>query len=281
MKKLYIFIYFIKSNIFITCYLNIIHIENYIEKANRAESTDISTTFHNECNSFMNSSGSFFTVKETAKIICERLLKLFVSLNDHKCNIESNLENKKCSEFLNYWVNFKLRKSMKYEDYSVRHVYDLLESQITGVDGYNIYLNLICDINKDDLYKMNILYRLYENYTELNDIIETKLDENKGSLLTLSTACCPDYNEANYICNSGNINNNIGTFCDKFNEFKSKYDDLYQKVAQKGDDYSNNFIKLEECPNTKIITTAVTGSIIGLMPLLGVLYKVSELNIKL
>ncbi|VVA00378.1 PIR protein, partial [Plasmodium vivax] len=173
---------------------------------------------------------------------------------------------------------FKLSENMKNDDDSVRDVYNAIESQITGSDGHDIFLCFIYDINKDDLYRMNILYNLYDKYIKLKNIIEDTSEPNKQSLLNLSTACCPHYIKAGYICNPGNNNNNSSKFCKELNTFKSKYDDIYQKIVQKGADYSNNFIKLEECSNPKIITTAVTGSIIGLIPLLGVLYKFTPMG---
>ncbi|KMZ96416.1 hypothetical protein PVNG_05951, partial [Plasmodium vivax North Korean] len=81
----------------------------------------------------------------------------------------------------------------------------------------------------------------------------------------------------NYICNDGNNIKN-SKFCEKLNTFISKYKDLYTKVDNQGPEFSNNFIKLEECPNTKIITTAVTGTVVGLIPLLGVLYKFTPMG---
>ncbi|KNA01628.1 hypothetical protein PVNG_05788 [Plasmodium vivax North Korean] len=256
-------------------------IEEFIKKAKSAESTTSLSEDENGCNSFMQSSERYITDKETARTICKQFIELYESLTDLKSKKENDHNYIKCSKFLNYWVNFKLSENMKNDDDSVRDVYNAIESQITGSDGHDIFLCFIYDINKDDLYRMNILYNLYDKYIKLKNIIEDTSEPNKQSLLNLSTACCPHYIKAGYICNPGNNNNNSSKFCKELNTFKSKYDDIYQKIVQKGADYSNNFIKLEECSNPKIITTAVTGSIIGLIPLLGVLYKVSELNIKL
>ncbi|KMZ95159.1 hypothetical protein PVMG_05077 [Plasmodium vivax Mauritania I] len=228
----------------------------------------------------MNSNESYFTDKETAKIICEQFLKLYVSLTDLKTKPKSDTNYKKSNGFLNYWVNFKLIKSIKKEDYTVHDVYDHLESQVFNIDGYDIHLNLICDIDKDELHKMNILYNLFENYGKLNAIKYDNVDEAKQALYLHSTACCTDYNKAKYICNGNNKVNNP-KFCDKLETFESQYEQLYSEVLQKGSQFSDNLIKLSECPNNKIITTAVTGTVVGLIPLFGVLYKVSELNIKL
>ncbi|CAI7718039.1 PIR protein [Plasmodium vivax] len=253
------------------------NIEEYIEKAKSAESNTTSSNAERECDSFMTFSGHIFRVKERAKIICEQYTNLYDLLTDCKNKSGNNPNYNKCSEFLKYWVNFKLIESMKNEGHTVHHVYDLLEGQITSNVNNNINLNFICDINNEDLNKMNILYSLYENYSELKTIINTNPEEGKQKLLPLSSACCIDYIKANYICNDGNNIKN-SKFCEKLNTFISKYKDLYTKVDNQGPEFSNNFIKLEECPNTKIITTAVTGTVVGLIPLLGVLYKFTPMG---
>ncbi|KMZ76829.1 hypothetical protein PVIIG_06298 [Plasmodium vivax India VII] len=261
-------------------YAFFVDIEKYIEKAKSAESTAASSNVDSKCKSFMKSSRLHIKDEETAQIICEQFIKLYDSLIDPNIKSKCDPTYKNCSEFLNYWVNFKLTESMKNEDYAVHYVYNGLESQITGVDGYGEIIDFICDIDKDELNKMNKLYNLYENYSKLSAIINKESESDKKELLSLSTQCCTYYNEASYICDPDN-NNSRTKFCEELETFKSKYEDLYQKVDEKPSEISDNFIKLLECPNTKIISTAVTGSIIGLIPLFGVLYKVTELNIKL
>ncbi|KMZ95019.1 hypothetical protein PVMG_05780 [Plasmodium vivax Mauritania I] len=258
------------------------NIENYIEKAISAESTTAYPKADTGCNHFVVTSRSYITDKERAKIICKQFINLYDSLDD--CKSRSNIDSyRKCSKFLNYWINFKLRESVLNDDDSFCYAYNGIESQFTSTVEYHISLNKIYHIDKDELDKMNKLYNLYDKYSEINSILDAKSEQDKQKLLTLSTQCCTDYNEARYICNpENNINNNNSKFCQELNKFESKYEEeIYKKVNEKGDDYTDHFIKLKECPNNKIITTAVTGSIVGLIPLLGILYKVSELNIKL
>ncbi|SCA59853.1 Plasmodium vivax Vir protein, putative [Plasmodium vivax] len=168
---------------------------------------------------------------------------------------------------------------MHNEDYSVCDVYNGIEGQFSVNSDINININYdyINSINEDYLYKMNILYNLYQNYVELNAIDYKKPEQDKQKLLILSTACCTDYNKAKYICNGDNKDNNT-KFCEKLTAFQSKYDKLYEEAAGKGSDYSKNFIRLSECGNNKIITTAVTGTVVGLIPLLGVLYKFTPMG---
>ncbi|KMZ76775.1 hypothetical protein PVIIG_05887 [Plasmodium vivax India VII] len=264
-------------------------VEYYIKIAKNAEgNVELSkpdciaalSAFEGKCDSFVKSSRTYITDEIGAKRICEQFIKLYYSLKDNnKCINKGDFDYNKCSKFLNYWINFKLRKSIKNGDSTFCNVYGHLDGQLTGNEKYNIYLGFIDDIDKDDLYKMNILYNLYVNYSELKTIINTTPQQLKRSLLPFSTECCTYYIQAKYICNDDN--NKESMFCQKLKSFKSKYNDLYNKFDGKRSQFSDNLLKLEECPNNKIITTAVTGSIIGLIPLLGILYKVSELNIKL
>ncbi|KMZ89791.1 hypothetical protein PVMG_06059 [Plasmodium vivax Mauritania I] len=249
-------------------------IENYLEKFKVAQGAEALSKAERVCNSSKKSYGSYFKDEETAESICKQFIKIYNSLlNDLKCISEGDSNYNKCSKFLNYWVNYKLTENMKNERNSVCFVYNILEGQITHSDGYSILLDFIYDINKDDLYKMNILYRLYKNYTELYTILDNTSGGVKETSLSLSTACCKDYLEARYICDTSKNNSN-NQFCNKLNDFVTKYNELDGKVLQQPSDFSDYFIILSKCPNTKIISTAVTGTVVGLIPLMGVLYKV-------
>ncbi|SCA59929.1 VIR protein [Plasmodium vivax] len=252
-------------------------IENYIENVKSTETTAALPNAEIKCRSFMEAYGSRFTAKETAKTICEQFINLHNSLKGPECNLYSDPIYKKCCKFLKYWINFKLMKSMKNEDKCVHNIYNALESHITGIDGFNINLYFEEDINKDDLNKMNILYSLYEKYIDLSTILKELSNVDKQSLLSLSTSCCTHYIEARYICDTSK-NNNDSQFCRRLNIFESKYKKLYTDVDKLEPETSINFIKLSDCPNNKIISTAVTGSIVGLIPLFGILYKFTPMG---
>ncbi|KMZ76565.1 hypothetical protein PVIIG_06203 [Plasmodium vivax India VII] len=249
-------------------------IENYINKVNSAQNNGATIDNPSDCDNFSTSSQSKFTNSTIAKNTCVELVKLYKSINSLKEMLTGNPNYKNDCRFFNYWVNFKITKSRSNEYHCVSDLYNAIESQCYIDFPNRLDVSVIYDIKKDDLYKMNILYNLYENYIKLKNIIDTDSRLEKQSLLPHSTACCTDYIEAKYICNGGN-NNNSSTFCKKLGTFESKYEQLYQKFNEKTSEFSDDLIKLSECPNTKIITTAVTGSIIGLIPLFGVLYKVS------
>ncbi|VUZ93678.1 PIR protein [Plasmodium vivax] len=251
-------------------------IENYINKVNSAQNNGATIDNPSDCDNFSTSSQSKFTNSTIAKNTCVELVKLYKSINSLKEMLTGNPNYKNDCRFFNYWVNFKITKSRSNEYHCVSDLYNAIESHCYIDFPNRLDVSVIYDIKKDDLYKMNILYNLYENYIKLKNIIDTDSRLEKQSLLPHSTACCTDYIEAKYICNGGN--NNSSTFCKKLRTFESKYEQLYQKFNEKTSEFSDDLIKLSECPNTKIITTAVTGSIIGLIPLFGVLYKFTPMG---
>ncbi|KMZ98954.1 hypothetical protein PVNG_05666 [Plasmodium vivax North Korean] len=254
-------------------------ISRYIKEGKSIEHTILIDESIEGCNSFSVTWGKKLGNITLAKNICSIFISIYKKLKNENTDYINDSNYKNDFAFLNYWVNWKIQGEF-YQNKPLSEFYDYIEGQ--GLIDINLDIDnpLIYDIEKNDLYKMKILYSLYENYSKLNDIIENKFDEYKQSLSTLSTACCPEYNKASYICNDDNKEKNP-KFCEKLRTFNSKYDILYQKVFAKGPPFSENFIKLSECHNNKIITSAVTGTVVGLIPLLGVLYKVSELNIKL
>ncbi|KMZ76899.1 hypothetical protein PVIIG_05827 [Plasmodium vivax India VII] len=174
------------------------NVVNYIEKA---KSNVGPSNYESKCKSFMQTSGHYITDKETGKNICEQFIKLYYSLKDYDKCISNSRPDKLCSNFLNYWINSKLRKIMKGEDNCVSHVYDLLESQFTADEDFNINIDnkYIYNINEDDLHKMNILYSLYEKYTDISAMLENTTSRDKELLLSLSNASCKVYHEANYM----------------------------------------------------------------------------------
>ncbi|SCA59980.1 Plasmodium vivax Vir protein, putative [Plasmodium vivax] len=256
------------------------NVVDYIKKGKSDESNAESQNAQSNCNSFMISYGHYFTEQKTAKIICEQFIKLYYSLNKLNCNLNRGLKNKNCSDFLNYWVNFKLKESIKNEDYTVRNVYDHLESQITGTGEFGTDLVCIHNINMNDLNKMNILYSLYDKYTDIDGILENRTSGDTKLLLSHSTACCTDYLEANYICNGGNDNNNNNhsKFCTQLKKFETTYANLYNRVDGNGSEYINNFKRLAQCKDTNVISTALVGTTVGLVPLLVGLYKFTPLR---
>ncbi|KMZ77158.1 hypothetical protein PVIIG_05634 [Plasmodium vivax India VII] len=249
------------------------NIDKYITEVKKIENPTLPNTSLVDCKHFSNQED--LGNKEKAESLCNS----FASLNKFLVPIKKEDHLDPCN-FLNYWLNSELSQPFFNEDNCISYVYNVMDSHLGSKPDYNSLDCQLYNINKVELNKMNKLYNFYKNYSKLNTIIDSNWKEKKIEILTLSTQCCADYNDVSYLCNVDNENKNP-EFCKKLNNFKSKYDNLDKKDVQQGSDFSDHFITLSKCPNNKIITTAVTGTVVGLIPLFGVLYKVIELNIKL
>ncbi|KMZ89821.1 hypothetical protein PVMG_05986 [Plasmodium vivax Mauritania I] len=125
--KYHSYIFIVKKfiyHLFLINYIFFEDIENYIKKGNLDENTDESSSVEGKCNSFMTSYKSHFKVEETAKILCKQFIKLYDSLTELKdySNRDSNYD--KSSEFLNYWLNFKLKENLKSGDDTFCQIYN-------------------------------------------------------------------------------------------------------------------------------------------------------------
>ncbi|CAI7723963.1 Plasmodium vivax Vir protein, putative [Plasmodium vivax] len=243
------------------------NIDKYITEVKKIENPTLPNTSLVDCKHFskQHDLGNI----EKAEIMCNNFARINKLLEAIKTEVPNHCK------FLNYWFNSELSENWFSENNCISYVYNGLESHVQSNDEYNLLHCEYYDINKDELNKIKLLYSLYEKYTDISTILENKTSEDKKTLLSLSTACCPYYIDANYICNP---TNNTSTFCKKLSNFRTQYEDLYQKFKAQRSDISDNFIKLEECPNTKIISTAVTGTVVGLIPLMGVLYKFTPMG---
>ncbi|CAI7718030.1 PIR protein [Plasmodium vivax] len=239
---------------------NIDNYTNYEENIQSALTHDITQC----CTSVMNW-GITLRNNERAKNICENFFKIYNILP------KETEYKKKNWGFLNYWLNFELGQVNK--NICVNEFYDDMENycfnKIEGVFSENLLYN----VKKGDLNKMKLLYGLYENYKKLDNILNSGQQDNPHLLLEFSTKCCTYYVEANYFCKSED-----NEFCTQLENFTTKYEGLYSKLNGKSLEYSNNFIKLSECKNTNVISTALIGTTVGLVPLLVGLYKFTPLR---
>ncbi|KMZ82307.1 hypothetical protein PVIIG_05748 [Plasmodium vivax India VII] len=234
-------------------------IENYIKYAEQIKSTATSGVITTCCTSLMNGKNTLGNT-EIARNICQNFLKLY--------NMLPNVKNfnEKDWGFLNYWLNFEL--GQVNNNICVRAFYDDIENQCFHNMKGVLLKDLMYNFKNDDLNKRIKLYNLHKKYSELNNIINTTPQIDKESLFTISTKCCSDYIDANYMCDGEN-----NQFCVHLNGFRTKYEGLYKTVDEKGLDYSNNFIKLSQCDNNTM-SKALIGTTVGLVPLLVGLYKV-------
>ncbi|KMZ83485.1 hypothetical protein PVBG_05602 [Plasmodium vivax Brazil I] len=268
---IYNFLYHYKSKVNLG-YKFFEDIDKYIEKAKDVENANIELTLPSACTGFSKGWESKLKSKETAKNLCGKCIKLYESIDNLKYNLKSNPNYKRDCGFLNSWLNLKLYNNDINENVCVYRFYNELESHC---ESNCLNWSSECEmynIKKDDLDKMRILYNLHYERSVIYDLIDSP--SNKQLLLEHSTKCLDQYRIAESMCKNKN-----NKFCDLLKNFKNKYEELYPMVEKKGNDYSNYLKRLSGDENSKMISTAVIGSAVGLIPLVGILYKVSELNV--
>ncbi|KMZ88672.1 hypothetical protein PVBG_06079 [Plasmodium vivax Brazil I] len=104
------------------------NIENYLDKANKAELSTSADGGFSDCVRFSETYSSSFKDKLIAKSVCEEIIKLYKSL--HQFNSKSSCSNHKNDcDFFNYWVNYKISKSIINDSDCVERIYNYFESQ--------------------------------------------------------------------------------------------------------------------------------------------------------
>ncbi|SCA59909.1 VIR protein [Plasmodium vivax] len=247
------------------------NIINYIESSDKLESNTVQLDSEDDCTSFShtNTRGNL----ELGKKVCELFVKLYKSLPSVQKKDHSDY--KKEWHFLNYWLNFNISKYKLNAITCATNFSDGLGHHCMHTLGFEFPpASSIYNIREDELIKMNLLYGLYENYKKLDNILNPSQQDNPDLLLELSTKCCSDYIKANYFC-KGEKNK----FCIQLDNFKKKYEELDSKLVGKSVEYSSNFIKLSECKNTNVMSTALIGTTVGLVPLLVGIYKFTPLGL--
>ncbi|KMZ94906.1 hypothetical protein PVMG_05517 [Plasmodium vivax Mauritania I] len=204
------------------------------------------------------------------KNICEQYLKLYTSLTNLKNSKTSNINYKKDYSFVNYWLNDKIRESELNGSVCVDDFYEIMEPQCSDTlsINYTPEYTYIYHINQEDFNKMKLLYSLYENYSILDSILSKSLIDKPQSLSEPSSKYYDNYKKARKMCYGEK-----DKFCEKLDKFKSQYKALYTTLDTRGEEISKYFKRLPNDENN-IISTAVIGSMAGLIPFFGLLYKV-------
>ncbi|KMZ87232.1 hypothetical protein PVBG_04017 [Plasmodium vivax Brazil I] len=244
------------------------NIDTYIKEAKKIKNPNPEITSHGDCKIF---SGQIDLGNiEKAESLCNS----FARLNKFLVTIKKEDDNH--CKFLNYWLNSELSQKCSSENCGVRYIYNGMDSYLFRNEVYSSLNCELCNINKVELHKMSILYNLHDKRNEIHDIINSQKNLEASKLHESSTECFTNYKKGLAMCNNKDEN-----FCKLLENFKTEYRKLYSMVETKGHDYSKYFQRLPGDENSNIISTAVTGTVVGLIPFFGVLYKVSELNIKL
>ncbi|KMZ88841.1 hypothetical protein PVBG_05637 [Plasmodium vivax Brazil I] len=243
------------------------NIITYLEKEGGVKIDANPLDINDNCDSF----SEMYTPKHihAGKNICKLFVKLYKSLI--KVNNGSYEQYKKEWNFLNYWLNFNISKNKlntitcaaKFSEGFSNHCMHTLGFEFPPASS-------IYNIREDELIKMSLLYGLYENYRKINDILSDSQQNKSDLLLEHCTECCSRYIKANYFCKAEQ-----NKFCLQLDKFKNKYEELYCKLDGKSPEYLNNFMKLSQCKDNNVLSTALIGTTVGLVPILMGLYKVN------
>ncbi|KMZ77409.1 hypothetical protein PVIIG_05631 [Plasmodium vivax India VII] len=259
------------------------NIETYLNAIKSSENGDTQQKVSTECSSM---STAFYNRKnpKVAKSICEKFLKLCISLNEPLSKDKNDATYLSAVNFLNYWLNAELKKKLFKENIYVNDFYDNLETYAQSIDTIS-FLNIkeICVIKNDELDNMNILYNIYNNYYNVyneSDIVCS----SKATCLDYSNKCVQEYKKGIIKCKT-----NDSEFCKAIKEFQNKYDILIgDKKTKNG--FSTSELKslpshaevLQEYGSElnrrkiTIVTISIMCAIFGIILILFYLYKVQR-----
>ncbi|SBT52678.1 PIR Superfamily Protein [Plasmodium ovale wallikeri] len=123
--------------------------------------------------------------------------------------------------FLNFWLNYQLMNIPK-SIVSARQFYDKLKVKDHGFDSENKLIDKIYVIEKEHLENMAMLYKLYEKYNAIHDIIKNT-DQPEKNCSDYPEECTQLFEKANKNCSTNNVK-----FCRALETFKTKYEYMFK-----------------------------------------------------
>ncbi|KMZ76801.1 hypothetical protein PVIIG_06430 [Plasmodium vivax India VII] len=143
------------------------NIKKYFDQENKFDSkTEIGNDYF--CTDIKDHSGGFTQITK----YCKDFVNFFTFLKKNIKNDPNLLIDEQYPEFLNYWLNDKLRGS-SITDAVRAYFYKELEGNYYLFDRERKLKGNIYDIENNGYIKMNLLYRLYKKYYKLKDKAET------------------------------------------------------------------------------------------------------------
>ncbi|SCA83782.1 hypothetical protein PVT01_000107800 [Plasmodium vivax] len=247
------------------------NILTYINCAKQVEDDVSIQQKYDECDGFSRQYIKQHTQK--GKKICEHYLKLYNSLINETNNPQTDPNYETKLKFLNYWLNFKLKESGINKTTCVNSFASLMDNYLWKALPFNYTSHFTHNIKEEDLNKMNVLHNLYNTYNKIHSALKKEPCTPEDLILDCSDTCFDEYKV--FMSGCIGIKNK---FCDELEKFKKLYETLYRTVEDKGDQFSKYFKRLPEDQNINIISTTLLGSTIGLIPLIGILYKFTPLR---
>ncbi|SBT84042.1 PIR protein [Plasmodium ovale] len=130
--------------------------------------------------------------------------------------------------YLNYWINFLLKKNSSNSSICVETFYKKLKAYDQTFDKNNTLNDKIYDIKNEALQDMNILNNLYTYYGNIySKITDSSLTGQQSSCSDDNQKCIEKYQK--FILNCPDTGNNT-PFCTELSNFKKKYDELQEYI---------------------------------------------------
>ncbi|VVA00080.1 PIR protein [Plasmodium vivax] len=154
-------------------------------------------------------------------------------------------------EYLNYWLNreIHLNNANICPINFYQHMITMdTENKLRKLRNYMYY------IEDDDVNNMNVLYLLYNNYKEMNEIIDSDVPTEK-TFMTYAKNCVEKYKSLDIQCNRKHTD-----FCDYLSAFKKKYDKINLNIdkLKEWDNKTLPSLNNNEPPNAKITRHSLT-----------------------
>ncbi|SBS92754.1 PIR Superfamily Protein, partial [Plasmodium ovale curtisi] len=180
-----------------------------------------------------------FNENVTAKDICKEFKFLYNSFSVYRG--EKTPENDPFSlydcDFLNYWLNCKLRESVNDGSINIKKFYEQIKEKNNNFFSKTIDLDeYLYDIDPNVLENMKLLYNLYDNAIKIISIINTQnytdgeRNEAQKSCLEYTNKCDENYKKAMDMC----LNSN-----DDFYNALKYFKDSYKIITESSFNESN------------------------------------------
>ncbi|KMZ96642.1 hypothetical protein PVNG_06225 [Plasmodium vivax North Korean] len=147
--------------------------------------------------------------------ICKRFRYLIHNILNEVPENNSPIE-KADREYLNYWLNHEIYMSDANicPNVFLQHMItrDTANKLLRKLRNYMYY------IEDDDVKNMNMLYHLYNNYKEMNEIINSVIIQNEQTFMAYAKYCVEKYKELKAKCSDETTH-----LSNALNIFKTKY----------------------------------------------------------
>ncbi|KMZ94895.1 hypothetical protein PVMG_05506 [Plasmodium vivax Mauritania I] len=187
------------------------HIDKYLKYGNSCNNDNSFNRYGDKCEF----KGLTYDEKtDTNTNICKRFKCLIHSILKEVPGHNSPIEEAD-GEYLNYWLNREIHLNnaniCPINFYQHMKFLDPEDKLLLNLRNYMYY------IEDDDIKNMNVLYLLYNNYKEMNKIINNDIP-NEETFMKYAKNCVEKYKELKAKCSEKNIH-----LSNALNIFKTKY----------------------------------------------------------